>query len=67
MKVPIPKLPKITGVVMVRPKAVVGPHAPGVAATSPGGLRALPLAPGRVERSAGRKLLRGKIGSGKID
>jgi hypothetical protein len=66
MKVSIPKLPRIAGVVMVRPKAVVGPHAPGVA-TSPDGLRALPLAPGRVERSAGRKLLRGKIGSGKVD
>jgi hypothetical protein len=52
---------KPTAIVVVRPRAAVGvqaPHMPHGGA----GLRALPVSPGRKERSAGKKLLRGKIG-----
>jgi hypothetical protein len=51
---------KPAAVVVVKPRAAVGvqaPHLPAGAA----GLRALPVSPGRKERSAGKKLLRGKL------
>ncbi|MFZ1008972.1 MAG: hypothetical protein WAN65_19180 [Candidatus Sulfotelmatobacter sp.] len=59
-KAPTIKLPKPAAVVVVKPRATVGAQAPHLP-NSGASLRALQISPARRERSAGKKLLRGKL------